>query len=66
MIRTVQRPISLCPTPLKDFDFFQTLFWIIPGTSMVLLRSFALRGSFPPFKKDDLATFVLGSVVYAF
>jgi hypothetical protein len=51
---------------LKDFDFFQTLFWIIPGTFMVLLRSFALRGSFPPFKKDDLATFVLGSVVYAF
>jgi hypothetical protein len=51
---------------LKDFDFFQTLFWIIPGTFIVLFRSFALRGSFPPLKKDDLSTLVLGSVVYAF
>lgn len=33
---------------------------------MVLFRSFALRGSFPPLKKDDLSTLVLGSVVYAF
>jgi len=33
---------------------------------MVLLRSFALRGSFPPLKKDDLSTLLLGSVVYAF
>jgi len=51
---------------LKDFDFFQTLFWIIPGTFMVLFRSFAIRGSFPPLKKDDLSTLFLGSVVYAF
>jgi hypothetical protein len=51
---------------LKDFNFFQTLFWVIPGTFMVLFRSFALRGSFPPLKKDDLSTLVLGSVVYAF
>lgn len=50
---------------LKGFDLFQVLFWIVPGTFLALFRSFAIRGSFPPLGKDDLATLILGSAVYA-
>jgi Family of unknown function (DUF6338) len=51
---------------LKDFDSFKILFWAVPGAFIVLARSFAIRGSFPAFDKDNTATLVLGSVVYAF
>lgn len=51
---------------LKDFDAMKVLLWVVPGAFFTLFRSFAMRGSFPTIAKDDMAAFVLGSVVYYF
>jgi hypothetical protein len=51
---------------LKDFDAMKVLLWVVPGAFIVLFRSFAMRGTFPTVGKDDVAAFVLGSVVYYF
>lgn len=51
---------------LKDFDAMKVLLWVVPGAFITLFRSFAMRGSFPTIGKDDIAAFVLGSVVYYF
>jgi len=51
---------------LKDFDAVKALIWVVPGAMIALFRSFAMRGSFPGVTKDDVAAFVIGSVIYAF
>jgi hypothetical protein len=51
---------------LKDFDLTKILLWVVPGAFIALFRSFFLRGTFPSFSKDDVAAFILGSVVYYF
>lgn len=51
---------------LKDFDFAKIMLWLVPGAMIVLFRSFAMRGSFPSISKDDVAAFIIGSVIYAF
>lgn len=45
-------------------DIVKVLFFLAPGTFLALSRSFALRGSFPTFTKDDLGALVIGSAVY--
>lgn len=51
---------------LKNFDAALTLIWVVPGAFIALFRSFAIRGAFPTIGKDDVAAFLLGSVVYYF
>jgi hypothetical protein len=51
---------------LKDIDVAKVMFWVVPGAMIALFRSFALRGGFPGIGKDDIAAFVLGSVIYDF
>jgi hypothetical protein len=51
---------------LKDLDPVKVLLWVAPGAFISMFRSFFLKGSFPTIGKDDLAAFVLGSVVYRF
>jgi hypothetical protein len=51
---------------LKDFDVVKVLLWVVPGAMIVLFRSFAMRGSFSGFSKDDVAAFIIGSVIYLF
>lgn len=45
-------------------DVLKVLFFLAPGTFLALARSFALRGAFPKFTKDDLGALVIGSAVY--
>ena len=51
---------------LKDFDAVKVLVWVVPGAFITLFRSFGMRGRFPTVGKDDVATFVLGTVIYYF
>jgi Family of unknown function (DUF6338) len=51
---------------LKDFEVLKVLIWVVPGAMIALFRSFAMRGSFPGIAKDDVAAFLIGSVIYAF
>jgi hypothetical protein len=51
---------------LKDFDAVKVLVWVVPGAFIALFRSFGMRGRFPTVSKDDVAAFVLGTVIYYF
>src|SRR5258708_5873043 len=51
---------------LKDFDALKILLWVVPGAMIALFRSFAMRGSFRGITKDDVAAFIIGSLIYAF
>lgn len=51
---------------LKDVDVAKVLFWVVPGAMIALFRSFAMRGAFPGITKDDVAAFILSSIIYDF
>ena len=50
----------------KEFDYAKVMIWVVPGLLFVLFRSFAIRGAFPAVTKDDIAAFLLASVLYNF
>src|SRR5216684_7439425 len=51
---------------LKDFEVLKMLLWVVPGAMIALFRSFSMRGTFPAIGKDDVAAFILGSVLFDF
>ena len=45
------------------FDAIGVLAWVAPGVFFVVARSFALRGALPLLARDDIAAFIVASIV---
>jgi hypothetical protein len=51
---------------LNDLNVLKLLLWVVPGAMITMFRSFSMRGTFPAIGKDDVAAFILGSVIFDF
>lgn len=51
---------------LNNLETSKALLWVVPGTLIVLFRSFMMKGTFPAVSKDDISAFIIGSIIYNF